>query len=154
MNSSGSPHAPGSGSGAGAHGPSPDQIASFTEAGIRKQFTADLEYAICNGVSLFLTWLVAELIASYVFNMLLLGILISQVWHWAAWTKREKLFIRVIVVCLYNISHFGSEPTDPQYWVLFFSLVSGAVCTTWFYQIFVVHYGKFSPFIDSDCKHT
>jgi len=39
-----------------------------------------------------------ELTERYVINLVMLGILISQVWHWAAWTKREKPFIRIIVV--------------------------------------------------------
>ena len=34
----------------------------------------------------------------YVFNLIMLGILFSQVWHWAAWTKKEKPLIKIIVV--------------------------------------------------------
>lgn len=34
----------------------------------------------------------------YVFNLIMLGILLAQVWHWYSWTKKEKTFIRIIVV--------------------------------------------------------
>jgi len=39
----------------------------------------------------------------YVFNLIMLDILLSQVWHWATWTKKEKSLIRVVVV---SILHF------------------------------------------------
>jgi hypothetical protein len=34
----------------------------------------------------------------YVFSLMMLGILLNQVWQWAAWTKKERLLIKVIVV--------------------------------------------------------
>lgn len=36
----------------------------------------------------------------YVTDLVLLGVLVSQVWHWYTWTKGERNFIRVIVVSL------------------------------------------------------
>jgi hypothetical protein len=35
----------------------------------------------------------------FVFNLMLLGVLFSQVAHWATWAKKERRFIRIIVVC-------------------------------------------------------
>jgi hypothetical protein len=41
---------------------------------------------------------------------------------------------------------------DSQWWVLFFSFASTVFCMVWFYQLFVVHYGKYSQFVDNTCK--
>jgi len=82
----------------------------------------------------------------------MLGILISQVWHWAAWTKREKPLIRIIVVSRFQTSL--RILLNLQYWVSFFSLASGMLCMIWFYHILVVGYGTFSPFFDSNCTST
>jgi hypothetical protein len=33
----------------------------------------------------------------------MLGILFAQVWHWASWTKKERPFIKIIVVSHYSV---------------------------------------------------
>jgi hypothetical protein len=34
----------------------------------------------------------------YAFDLALLGVLLSQVWHWYTWSTKERNFIRVLVV--------------------------------------------------------
>jgi hypothetical protein len=86
----------------------------------------------------------------YCFNMLLLGVLLAQVWHWFLWTK-EKMFITIIVV---RSSHlltilYKSRRIDEQYWVLFWSIASSIFVINWQFDLFVSNYGTFAQFADS-----
>lgn len=36
----------------------------------------------------------------YAFDLALLGVLLSQVWHWYTWSTKERNFIRVLVVSI------------------------------------------------------
>lgn len=104
----------------GAHGPTPEQIAGFKEAGIRKTFVADIGEGF------------GPYIMGYVFSLMMLGILLNQVWQWASWTKKERLLIKVIV-----------------WWVMFACVASSSLCVVWFYHLFVVDYGKYAQFVDN-----
>jgi hypothetical protein len=52
-----------------------------------------------------------KLTTRYVINLIMLGILMSQVWYWAAWTKKERIFIRVIVV-IPSLNRYETQYTD------------------------------------------
>jgi hypothetical protein len=80
--------------------------------------------------------------------MLLLGVLLTQVWHWVSWTNKEKRFVSVIVVCQIQ-THLRTQVTDQQYWVLLWSIVSSIFVTVWEFNLFVSDYGKFAQFADS-----
>lgn len=78
-----------------------------TEASVRSRYVKD----IGAGLGPFVMGLVdpsscsyTQLMIRYVFNMVLLGVLFAQVWHWRYWTIKERPFISVIVVCLYTLS--------------------------------------------------
>lgn len=102
---------------------SPAQIAAFKEAGVRNTFIADLSAGfgpfIMGYVSRFLffipepcpipsptfilgpdpcIWMNCSWSTRYCFNLMLLGVLIAQVWHWYSWIDRERKFIKIIVV--------------------------------------------------------
>jgi len=38
----------------------------------------------------------------YAFDLALLGVLLSQVWHWYTWSTKERNFIRVLVVSAFD----------------------------------------------------
>jgi hypothetical protein len=80
--------------------------------------------------------------------MLLLGVLLTQVWHWISWTHKEKRFVSIILVCHSRI-YLSIAMTDQEYWVLVWSLVSSIFVTVWEFNLFVSEYGKFAQFADS-----
>jgi hypothetical protein len=38
-------------------------------------------------------------------------------------------------------------------WVSFFSLANSTLLMTWYYQLFVVHYGTYTQFVNNDCTY-
>jgi len=60
-----------------------------------------------------------SLTISYVFNLMMLGILLSQVWHWATWTKKERPFIRVVVVRKLPFAGWDTDDTVVGDFLLF-----------------------------------
>jgi hypothetical protein len=53
----------------------------------------------------------SRLMTRYVINLIMLGILMSQFWYWAAWTKKERIFIRIIVV-IPSLNRYETQYTD------------------------------------------
>jgi hypothetical protein len=86
----------------------------------------------------------------------MLGILFAQVWHWASWTKKERPFIRIIVVSFSTVSAktacIPAKILMVLWFVLFTSLGSSVFAMTWQYHLFVTEYGSFSQFVDDNCK--
>jgi hypothetical protein len=48
----------------------------------------------------------------YAFDLALLGVLLSQVWHWYTWSTKERNFIRVLVVNAFDTAR--AQITDKK----------------------------------------
>jgi len=102
-------------------------------------------------VSLVVPLRYTQLTDSYVLNLFMLGVLMSQIWHWAAWSREERRFIRYIVVSLSLAK--TTQRLRLTLLVLGVDRISSYQCALHglVYQLFVVHYGQFSHFIEKDC---
>ena len=140
-----------SGPPAGAGKPSPEQIAMFKEAGIRKIFIADISgglgpYVMGSVIPFLLIHLTDHQIClqfDHAWNLAISGMalgLMDQGGETSYQSYRRTSALRTV---WFN--------ADVQWVVTFFSFASTVFCMVWFYQLFVVHYGKFSQFVDNTC---
>lgn len=93
---------------------SPEQVAAFKEQGVRGVFLADgIGGAIgpfVMGYVLFAQTVRVSHTYRFVFNLIMLGILYGQVWHWFTWAQKnkERTFIKIIVVSDTYFTGYGS----------------------------------------------